>query len=68
MSTDEINILGIYSIDHADDGFIVDATWTVRGSVNHFRQNQYRALVNFINEDEFWKINSIEILDEKRIY
>jgi hypothetical protein len=54
-------------------GFVADAAWTVRGSVNHFghthyRQNQYRALVSFINEHETWKINSIETIDEKRIY
>jgi hypothetical protein len=73
-NVDEINILEVFDINHAEsDGFIVDAAWTVRGSVNHFghthyRQNQYRALVTFINENEIWKINSIETIDEKRIY
>jgi hypothetical protein len=54
-------------------GFVADATWTVRDAVNHFghmhyRQNQYRALVTFVHESEIWKINSVETIDEKRIY
>ena len=71
---DEVKILEVHNIDYArNDGFVADAAWTVRGSVNHFghthyRQNQYRALVTFHNDNNIWKISSIEAIDEKRIY
>ena len=73
-NVDEVNILEIYEVNHAqENGFTADASWTVRGSVNHFghthyRQNQYRALVTFIDENDIWKISSIETIEEKRIY
>jgi hypothetical protein len=71
---DEVNILEVFEVGRSENqAIIADAMWTVRGSVNHFghthyRQNQYRALVSFINEDEVWKINSIEPIEEIRIY
>jgi len=73
-NVDEVNVLEIFNVDHAEqNGFTADASWTVRGSVNHFghthyRQNQYRALVTFIDENDVWKISSIETIEEKRIY
>ncbi len=71
---DEVNILEVLEVNRSDDqGIITDVSWTVRGSVNHFghthyRQNQYRAFVSFVNEDEVWKISSIEPIEEIRIY
>ncbi len=64
----------IIDLDRNEEGgYIADAKWTVRGSVNHFghthyRQNQYRALVSFIIDNGNWKINNIEILDARRLY
>ena len=71
---DEVKIQELFNIQRIDKGaFIADLSWTVRGSVNHFghthyRQNQYRALVSFIDENNIWKINDIETLDERRNY
>ena len=71
---DEVNILEVFEVQKAaEGGFVADAAWTVRGSVNHFghthyRQNQYRALVTFVNDKETWKISSIETIEEKRNY
>jgi hypothetical protein len=71
---DEVDILEVFEVDRSDDlGIRADAMWTVRGSVNHFghthyRQNQYRALVSFVNEDGIWKISAIEPIEEIRIY
>ena len=73
-SVDEIKILDVTDITRtSDDAVVANTIWTVRGSVNHFghthyRQNQYQALVSFINDNQIWKINSIETIDEKRIY
>ena len=71
---DEVDILDVFEVDRSEEGGIkADAMWTVRGSVNHFghthyRQNQYRALVSFVNEDGIWKISAIEPIEEIRIY
>ena len=73
-NVDEVDIIEIYAVNHAqENGFTTDASWIVRGSVNHFghthyRQNQYRALVTFIDDQDVWKISSIETIEEKRIY
>jgi hypothetical protein len=73
-NVDDVNIHELSGLNRdKSGGYIADARWTVRGSVNHFghthyRQNQYRALVSFgINRDS-WKINDIEILDSRRLY
>jgi len=71
---DDVNIKEVYDIKRdKNGGYVADARWTVRGSVNHFghthyRQNQYRALVSFGVYDESWKISNIEILDTRRLY
>jgi hypothetical protein len=70
---DEVDILEVFEVERSGDlGIRADAMWTVRGSVNHFghthyRQNQYRALVSFVNEDGIWKISAIEPIEEIRI-
>jgi hypothetical protein len=71
---DELNILNVFEVNRSDkEGIVADAMWTVRGSVNHFghthyRQNQYRALVTFVDEQGIWKISAIEPIEEIRIY
>jgi hypothetical protein len=71
---DEVNILEVFEVNRAEDqGIVADAMWTVRGSVNHFghthyRQNQYRALVTFVDEAGIWKISAIEPIEEVRVY
>ena len=69
-----MNIKEVHDIKRdKNGGYVADARWTVRGSVNHFghthyRQNQYRAFVSFGVYDESWKISNIEILDTRRLY
>ncbi len=71
---DEVNILDVFTVENTSDQAIkADAMWTVRGSVNHFghthyRQNQYRALVTFTDDNGIWKISAIEPIEETRIY
>jgi hypothetical protein len=71
---DDVNIQELTDIKRSKDhGYVADTRWTVRGSVNHFghthyRQNQYRALVTFVIDQDSWKINNIEILDTRRLF
>jgi len=73
-NVDEVNIQELFDVDRdQESGYIADAQWTVRGSVNHFghthyRLNQYRALVSFVIDNGSWKIDDIEILDTRRLY
>ena len=46
--------------------------WSVSGTVTHFghrhfRQNRYEARVGVVPADGFWKIRSVDILDEQRV-
>lgn len=50
----------------------VRTNWTAIGSVGHWghihtRQNVYDAILTLIVEDGSWKINDIELLDQKRV-
>lgn len=73
-SVEEVMIYDVYDITRAKNGaFVGDVSWAVTGSVNHFghthyRQNKYRALVTFVQENDIWKISNIEPIDEERIY
>ena len=73
-NVDDVNIQELTDIKRSKDhGYVADTRWTVRGSVNHFghthyRQNQYRALVTFVIDQDSWKINNIEILDTRRLF
>jgi hypothetical protein len=73
-NVDEVNVKTVHDVERsANNSYMADTEWTVRGSVNHFghthyRQNQYRALVSFLIEEGVWKINEIEILDTQRLY
>lgn len=74
VSVEEVKILKIFDVEQSENGTVlVDALWTVSGSVNHFghthyRQNQYRAELSLIEDKDAWKINQINAIDEQRIY
>jgi len=53
-------------------GFSARAAWTVGGTVTHFghrhfRQNRYDAWIVVAPDQDIWKLQSIEILDEQRV-
>ena len=70
---DAVDIISINKVTKSDgQGFVADAIWTVGGSVSHFghthyRRNRNHALVTFVMDDDSWKINKIELIDEKRL-
>jgi len=73
-NVDEVDILSINNVKRSKNNrFKADAVWTVSGSVSHFghthyRQNKNHALVTFVMDDGSWKINDIELIDEKRLF
>ena len=57
----------------ADGGGVrVLADWTASGSVGHrghvhLRENAYQALIDIAPVDGYWRINRLELLEERRI-
>jgi hypothetical protein len=68
-----VEVVQVDSVKAGDDaGFVIEATWTVGGTVSHFghrhfRQNRYRATVSVVPVDGVWKIQTVELLDEERL-
>ena len=70
---DDVVVSEVRSIRRTDDdGYEIEAVWTVGGSVNHFghvhfRQNRYDATLAVVPVDDAWKIRSVELLEERRV-
>ena len=69
-----VEVQAVESVEPSEQGgFGAVASWTVGGTVTHFghrhfRENRYRALVSVVPvEDLFWKIRSIDMLQEERV-
>ncbi|MBW1688967.1 MAG: HupE/UreJ family protein, partial [Deltaproteobacteria bacterium] len=68
-----VEVLEVASVEPGDaGGFVADAAWTVGGTVTHFghrhfRQNRYDARVVIVPVEGYWKIRSIEVLNEERL-
>ena len=68
-----VEVQAIESVEPSErGGFSAVALWTVGGTVTHFghrhfRENRYRAMVSVVPVEDFWKIRSIDILQEERV-
>jgi len=72
-NVDEVELLSVNRVTASEaGGFIAEAVWTVSGSVSHFGHTHYRrnnnhALVTFVKDGDAWKIQDIELIEEKRL-
>ena len=72
-NVDKVEILSIESVRRSKaKRFVADAVWTVSGSVSHYGHTHYRrnknyALVTFVTDGNLWKIQGIELIEEKRL-
>jgi len=70
---DRLDIKSIESMKRLKDGKVaVVANWDVYGSVLHrdhihFRCNTYKAEVTIVPTDNYWKLRSVQLLDEERV-
>ena len=67
-----LELVGTKNLTYQDDGFTVDTTWNVFGSVGHWghvhkRTNQYEARLSFKPDNGQWKLASMEIYQEQRL-
>jgi hypothetical protein len=68
-----VEVVEVDSIEpEGSGGFSADVVWTVGGTVTHFghrhfRQNRYHARLAVVPDEEIWKLQSIEVLDEQRV-
>jgi hypothetical protein len=70
---DRLDVKSIESMKRLKDGEIaMVATWDVYGSVRHwnhihFRCNTYKAELTIVPTDNYWKLTSVQLLDEERV-
>ena len=68
-----VEVQAVESVEPSEQGgFSAVASWTVGGTVTHFghrhfRENRYRAMVSVVPVEDFWKIRSIDNLQEERV-
>ena len=69
----EVEVLEVISVEPIDNNRVaMELAWKVSGSVNHFghthyRQNKNRAVITIVPVEESWKVESIDIIEEKRL-
>ena len=72
-SVDNVEVLEIREIVPVENGFKMNASWVVSGSVSHFghihyRKNRYDAWVYVIPDSKAWKISGMEVQEKERIF
>ena len=73
MIVDRLDIKSIDSVKPLKDGeFSILTSWDVYGSVRHWRHvhdrcNTYKAWVNIVPTETYWKICNIQLIEEERI-
>ena len=72
-SVDNVEVLEIRELKPVENGFKMDASWVVSGSVSHFghihyRKNRYNAWVYVIPGNGAWKISGMEVQEKERIF
>jgi hypothetical protein len=70
---DRLDVKSIESMKRLKNGAIaIVANWDVYGSVFHrghihFRCNTYKANLTIVPRDNYWKLTSVQLLDEERV-
>jgi len=64
--------IGDLKLSELDEGYAIDATWDVNGSVGHWghihtRSNRYNAEFVIEPVDDVWKIKKMKVYNEERI-
>ena len=72
-NVDEVKIQEVSRIKKSGSGsYAAETVWNVSGSVSHFghthyRRNYYHANIQFTIVEDTWKIQEIELIEEKRL-
>lgn len=70
---DRLDIKSIEAMKQLKNGAItIVANWDVYGSVfhrghSHYRCNTYKAELTIVPKDNYWKLSSLQLLDEERV-
>jgi hypothetical protein len=68
-----VDVAQVGAVEPTDsNGFRVQVSWTIAGSVVHFghrhyRKNQYQAWITIVAIDGVWKLRRLDIIDEQRL-
>ena len=68
----DVEVLDVQEISSNADGISFRCKWIVKGDVGHWghihnRTNQYEAILNVKPENDVWKLNEIDIVEEVRL-
>lgn len=72
-SIQQMELSSVEVLAEEEDFIPVRARWTASGTVGHWghqhlRTNQYEAILGLRAIDDFWKIVSVELIEEERVY
>jgi len=72
VKVSDVNLLEAEEIESDKSGLAYKCTWQVKGSVGHWghihqRTNQYHAVLNVEPVKGVWKLNALDIIEEKRL-
>ena len=67
-----VELMDLGATRRREGGIVVDAAWTVTGSIGHWghvhqRQNRYVAKLTVSPVDGEWKLADVEIIEEERL-
>jgi hypothetical protein len=72
VKVNDINIVDVEEVTSENEGLAYKCLWQVKGTVGHWghihkRINQYNAVLNVKPVDGVWKLNGLDIIEEKRL-
>ena len=68
----DVEVTDVVEVSSNADGISFRCKWIVKGDVGHWghihsRTNQYEAILHIKPENDVWKLNEIDIIEEVRL-
>ncbi len=72
VKVNTINIVDVEEVASENEGIAYKCLWQVKGTIGHWghihqRTNQYHAVLNVKPVNGVWKLNALDIIEEKRL-
>jgi hypothetical protein len=72
VKVDDVNVIDVEEVSSDKSGIAYNCKWQVKGTVGHWghihrRTNQYNAVLGVKPVNGVWKLNALDIIEEKRL-
>jgi hypothetical protein len=72
VKVDDVNVIDVEEVGSDKSGIAYNCKWQVKGTVGHWghihrRTNQYNAVLGVKPVNGVWKLNALDIIEEKRL-